>query len=60
LQGTAGCQAQPLLDFLRETECERMYLVGDIVDLWESSSGRVYWPQVRFHRCLPLCRARAR
>jgi hypothetical protein len=24
-----------------------MYLVGDVVDLWESSSGRVFWPQVR-------------
>jgi hypothetical protein len=46
-QGTAGCQAQALLDFLRETECETMYLVGDVVDLWESSSGRVFWPQVR-------------
>ena len=32
--GTKGCKAEYLLDFLRHTESENLYLVGDIVDLW--------------------------
>src|SRR3546814_3357300 len=32
--GTRGCQAEFLLDFLRHTESEYLYLVGDIIDLW--------------------------
>jgi UDP-2,3-diacylglucosamine pyrophosphatase LpxH len=32
--GTRGCQAELLLDFLRHTESEYLYLVGDIVDGW--------------------------
>jgi UDP-2,3-diacylglucosamine pyrophosphatase LpxH len=28
--GTAGCQANRLLDFLRHTESDYLYLVGDI------------------------------
>ena len=32
--GTRGCRADFLLDFLRRTECERLYLVGDVVDGW--------------------------
>lgn len=32
--GTRGCRADALADFLRATECERIYLVGDIVDGW--------------------------
>ncbi len=42
--GFKGCQARYLLDFLRRIECERVYLVGDIVDLW-SLSRSFYWPQ---------------
>ena len=42
--GTRGCQAELLLDFLRHTTCERMYLIGDIVDGWKMKSGW-YWPQ---------------
>ena len=30
--GLRDCQALYLLDFLRSVECERLYLVGDIVD----------------------------
>ena len=33
--GTAGCQAEHLLDFLRCTESATLYLVGDIVDGWQ-------------------------
>ena len=42
--GTRGCQATLLLDFIREMECETLYLVGDIIDGWKMKSGW-YWPQ---------------
>ncbi|MCR9255861.1 MAG: UDP-2,3-diacylglucosamine diphosphatase [Alphaproteobacteria bacterium] len=32
--GTRGSKAEYLLDFLRETESEYLYLVGDILDVW--------------------------
>ena len=32
--GTAGCQAERLLDFLRRHDADTLYLVGDIVDGW--------------------------
>jgi UDP-2,3-diacylglucosamine pyrophosphatase LpxH len=33
-QGTRGCQTDMLLDFLRHTESDHLYLVGDIIDCW--------------------------
>jgi UDP-2,3-diacylglucosamine pyrophosphatase LpxH len=42
--GTPGCQAEALLDFLRDTECETLYLVGDIIDGWQLRRSW-YWPQ---------------
>jgi UDP-2,3-diacylglucosamine pyrophosphatase LpxH len=42
--GTPGCQAQALLDFLRHTESETLFLVGDIVDGWQLSR-QWFWPQ---------------
>ena len=42
--GTPGCQAEALLDFLRRTESDYLYLVGDIVDGWQLKR-RWYWPQ---------------
>ncbi len=42
--GTPGCQAKPLLDFLREVECETLFLVGDIIDGWQLKR-QWYWPQ---------------
>ena len=42
--GTGGCKAEFLLDFLRETESDTLYLVGDIVDAWRLKKGW-YWPQ---------------
>jgi UDP-2,3-diacylglucosamine pyrophosphatase LpxH len=41
--GTAGCNAEMLLDFLKSIECETIYLVGDIVDGWQLRKGW-YWP----------------
>lgn len=42
--GTAGCQAGPLLDFLKAHPSDTLYLVGDIVDGWQLRK-RWYWPQ---------------
>jgi UDP-2,3-diacylglucosamine pyrophosphatase LpxH len=42
--GTKGCQAELLLEFLRETESEYLFLVGDIVDGWRLTRAW-YWPQ---------------
>jgi UDP-2,3-diacylglucosamine pyrophosphatase LpxH len=42
--GTRGCQAEKLLDFLTHNTCDRLYLVGDIIDGWRLQK-RIYWPQ---------------
>ncbi|KPF81666.1 serine/threonine protein phosphatase [alpha proteobacterium AAP38] len=42
--GTRGCQADMLLDFLKNTESDVLYLVGDIVDGWRLKKSW-YWPQ---------------
>jgi len=42
--GTAGCQAGPLLEFLKAYPSEYLYLVGDIVDGWQLRK-RWFWPQ---------------
>lgn len=42
--GTAGCQAQYLLDFLKENESDTLYLVGDIIDGWALKRSW-YWQQ---------------
>jgi UDP-2,3-diacylglucosamine pyrophosphatase LpxH len=42
--GTSGCQARHLLDFLRHTESDRLYLVGDIIDGWALKRSW-YWQQ---------------
>lgn len=42
--GTPGCQAKALLAFLRDVECETLYLVGDIIDGWQLRRNW-YWPQ---------------
>ncbi len=42
--GTRSAQADALLDFLKYTEADVIYLVGDIVDFWRVRRGP-YWPQ---------------
>ncbi len=42
--GTRGCQAEALLDFLKDAEFETLYLVGDLIDIWALRRG-IYWPQ---------------
>ncbi|MBS3743172.1 MAG: UDP-2,3-diacylglucosamine diphosphatase [Wenzhouxiangellaceae bacterium] len=42
--GFPGCSADYLLAFIRDMRCERLYLVGDIIDFWALKKKR-YWPQ---------------
>jgi len=42
--GTPGCKAAALLDFLKEVECDTLYLVGDVIDGWQLRRSW-YWPQ---------------
>lgn len=42
--GTKMSQADLLLEFMKTFECEKLYLVGDIIDGW-SLSRSFYWPQ---------------
>jgi UDP-2,3-diacylglucosamine pyrophosphatase LpxH len=37
-------QAEALLEFIKTVECERLYLVGDIIDGW-AMRRNFYWPQ---------------
>lgn len=42
--GTRGSQAAALLGFLKSFECETLYIVGDLIDLWAMKRG-LYWTQ---------------
>jgi len=42
--GTRGCKADFLLDFLKHTESDKLYLIGDIIDGWRLKKGW-YWLQ---------------
>ncbi len=42
--GFRGCSADHLLDFLHSVRCDHLYLVGDIIDVWEMRK-RMFWPQ---------------
>lgn len=41
--GSSHCHARELADFLGMLRCRRLYLVGDIVDLWWLSQRRARW-----------------
>src|SRR5213594_1271397 len=42
--GSRGANAGALLDFLREYDFETLYIVGDLIDIWQLRRG-IYWPQ---------------
>ena len=42
--GSTQCQADALLDFLKQNDSEKLYLVGDIIDFWALSK-KMYWPR---------------
>ncbi|WP_428388575.1 UDP-2,3-diacylglucosamine diphosphatase [Mucisphaera sp.] len=41
--GTNGCHAKELSRLLKRVECEKLFLVGDIIDMWRLKQ-RWYWP----------------
>ena len=41
--GSRDCRVGLLLDFLRQTHCDLLYLIGDIIDI-ESLRRSFYWP----------------
>ncbi len=43
--GTRACQAGRLLEFLKAYECEHLFLVGDVIDLWAMRSRGIYWSE---------------
>ena len=42
--GCVHCNAEQLLALLDRVDCEQLYLVGDIVDVW-AMHRRVHWPE---------------
>ncbi len=42
--GTRASNAAAFLDFLRQHEIETLYIVGDLIDVWQLRRG-IYWPQ---------------
>lgn len=42
--GARGSSAKKLLDFLKDAECDKMYIVGDFIDVWQLKRSR-HWPQ---------------
>ena len=42
--GTKGCQAQLILEFIKYTRSDKLYLIGDIIDGWALRK-KWYWPQ---------------
>ena len=40
--GSPGCKAKAIVRFLRQNDCEQLYLVGDIFDGWKLKN-RFYW-----------------
>ena len=42
--GFSGARADFLLDFLESVECDTLYLVGDIIDIWEMRRRGLRWP----------------
>jgi UDP-2,3-diacylglucosamine pyrophosphatase LpxH len=41
--GSRHCHAAELADFLGGLRCQRLYLLGDIVDLWWLAQRRAHW-----------------
>lgn len=45
--GYKDCKADYLLDFLEKVECETLYLLGDVVDLW-ALKRHIHWPAAHY------------
>lgn len=57
--GSKYCHAEELAEFLTGLKCTRLYLVGDIVDLWWLSHKRAVWGAAQ-HRVVEALHALAR
>jgi len=42
--GFKECKAEFLVEFLRQSECQQIYLVGDLVDFWSLQRGERWLP----------------
>lgn len=42
--GTRDCKAELLHSFLKAHRCEKLFLVGDIIDGWRIATTKWYWP----------------
>ena len=42
--GTRASNAGALLQFLRDYDCDKLYVVGDLIDIWQLRRNR-FWPQ---------------
>lgn len=56
--GSRHCHAAELAAFLQRLSCDRLYLVGDIVDLWYLSQRRAAWGVAHNHVIEQLHRLR--
>jgi UDP-2,3-diacylglucosamine pyrophosphatase LpxH len=54
--GTRGSQAAALLEFLRQYDFDTLYIVGDLIDVWQLRRG-IYWPQAHNDVIQKLLRA---
>lgn len=43
--GSKECKARYLLDFINSTECDNLFLLGDIIDIWSYKKNK-HWPQL--------------
>jgi len=56
--GIRGCQAEDIIGFLKSVDCDYLYLMGDIFDLWNIGS-RPYWRK-EFNKIIEILLKRAR
>lgn len=57
--GSTHCHAKELAGFLSGLRCQRLYLVGDIVDLWWLAQKRATWGEAQ-HRVIAALHGLAR
>jgi UDP-2,3-diacylglucosamine pyrophosphatase LpxH len=57
--GARHCHAEELADFLTSLRCRKLYLVGDIVDLWWLAQRRAVWGAAQ-HRVVEALHALAK
>lgn len=56
--GIRGCQAEDVIGFLKSVDCDYLYLMGDIFDLWNIGS-RPYWRK-EFNKIVEIVLKKAR